>query len=132
MKKNRKVLAELKAIGARSMAVTIDLTKREEFEPAFQRIENELGSVDILVNNAGNVSLSGGVMHESPEDWDCVLATQLTPSFFFPGSRPRGCSAGKWGRSSNRQYVLVFRFWSHTFLQRRKRCDYPAHEIHGN
>jgi hypothetical protein len=37
------VLSELKALGIRSMAVTIDLTRRDEFEPAFQGVENELG-----------------------------------------------------------------------------------------
>ena len=50
--KSQKVLSELKALGIRSMAVTIDLTRRDEFEPASQGVENQLGGVDILVNNA--------------------------------------------------------------------------------
>lgn len=98
--KSRKVLSELKAIGAPSMAVTIDLTRREEFAPAFERVENELGAVDILVNNAGNVSLSGGVMNENLKIGTTSSQRNLTPSFFFPGSQPRGCSAGKGERSS--------------------------------
>lgn len=64
--KNSQVLSELKATGVPAMAVAIDLTKREALRPAFDRVEHELGRVDILVNNAGNVSLSGGVMNETP------------------------------------------------------------------
>jgi len=60
--KNSQVLLELIATGVPCMAVTVDLTKREDLAPAFRRVETELGGVDILVNNAGNVSLSGGVL----------------------------------------------------------------------
>lgn len=99
--KSRKVLSELKAIGAPSMAVTIDLTRREEFAPAFERVENELGAVDILVNNAGNVSLSGGVMNEKPEDWDNVLATQLNAVFLLSRLAAKGMLNRKKGKIIN-------------------------------
>jgi 2-deoxy-D-gluconate 3-dehydrogenase len=81
--KNQRVLSELKAIGVASMAVKVDMTDRAGLEPALNRVESELGSVGILVNNAGNVSLSGGVMNESPEDWDCVIETQLNSVFLL-------------------------------------------------
>ncbi len=81
--KNRRVLDELQAIGARAIAVQIDLTDRTELQPAWQRIEQELGPVGILVNNAGNVSLSGGVLNETAADWDNVIATQLNAVFLL-------------------------------------------------
>jgi 2-deoxy-D-gluconate 3-dehydrogenase len=99
--KSRAVLSELKALGIRSIAVTIDLTKRDEFEPAFQKVENELGSVDILVNNAGNVSLSGGVMNETPEAWDSVLATQLNAVFLLSRIAAKGMLSRKKGKIIN-------------------------------
>jgi 2-deoxy-D-gluconate 3-dehydrogenase len=99
--KSRAVLSELKALGVRSIAVTIDLTKRDEFEPAFQKVENELGSVDILVNNAGNVSLSGGVMNETPEAWDSVLATQLNAVFLLSRIAAKGLLSRKKGKIIN-------------------------------
>ena len=99
--KSRAVLSELKALGIRSIAVTIDLTKRDEFEPAFQKVENELGSVDILVNNAGNVSLSGGVMNETPEAWDSVLATQLNAVFLLSRIAAKGLLSRKKGKIIN-------------------------------
>jgi 2-dehydro-3-deoxy-D-gluconate 5-dehydrogenase len=81
--KNQRVLSELKAIGVPAMAVKIDLTDRAALQPAFNRVESELGPVSILVNNAGNVSLSGGVLHEKPEDWDNVIETQLNAVFLL-------------------------------------------------
>jgi 2-dehydro-3-deoxy-D-gluconate 5-dehydrogenase len=81
--KNQRVLSELKAIGVHSIAVKIDITNRASLEPAINRVESELGGVDILVNNAGNVSLSGGVLNEKPEDWDMVIETQLNAVFLL-------------------------------------------------
>jgi len=81
--KNQRVLSELKAIGVRSMALMVDMTNRGGLEPAFKKVENELGSVSILVNNAGIASLSGGVMNEKPEDWDRVIETQLNSVFLL-------------------------------------------------
>jgi 2-deoxy-D-gluconate 3-dehydrogenase len=81
--KNQRVLAELKAIGVPSLAMKVDVTNRAGLEPALERVESEIGSVDILVNNAGNVSLSGGVLQETPEDWDNVIETQLNAVFLL-------------------------------------------------
>jgi 2-deoxy-D-gluconate 3-dehydrogenase len=81
--KNQQVLTELKAQGVPSLAVKLDVTDRAALEPAFNRIETELGPVSILVNNAGNVSLSGGVLNEKPEDWDNVIETQLNAVFLL-------------------------------------------------
>ena len=79
--KNQLVLSELKAIGVPSIAIKLDVTDRAALEPAFNRVESELGPIDILVNNAGNVSLSGGVLNEKSEDWDNVIETQLNAVF---------------------------------------------------
>jgi len=81
--KNQRVLAELKAIGISSVAVKVDVTDRAALEPALKSVEEELGGIDILVNNAGNVSLSGGVLNEKPEDWDNVIETQLNAVFLL-------------------------------------------------
>ena len=81
--KNQNVLAELKSSGARTIAVQLDLTDRAALQPAWDRIEQELGPVSILVNNAGNAVLSGGVLHETPADWDSVIATQLNSVFLL-------------------------------------------------
>lgn len=81
--KNQRVLNELKEIGNPALAIRVDLSNRNELEPALEKIEGELGPVGVLVNNAGIVSLSGGVLEESAEDWDSVLETQLNAVFLF-------------------------------------------------
>ncbi len=81
--KNQQVLAELQALGVPALAVKLDVTDRAALEPALNRVETQLGPVSILVNNAGNVSLSGGVLNETPADWDNVIETQLNAVFLL-------------------------------------------------
>ena len=81
--KNEAVRAELDAAGARSLALSVDLTDRASLTPAFERVEAKLGPVGILVNNAGIATISGGVLYETPEDWDKVIATHLDATFLL-------------------------------------------------
>jgi 2-dehydro-3-deoxy-D-gluconate 5-dehydrogenase len=99
--KNRRVLSELKAIGVPSIAVRVDVTNRPSLEPAMNKVESELGGVDILVNNAGNVSLSGGVLQERPEDWDKVIETQLNAVFLLSKLAARSMLGRKSGKIIN-------------------------------
>ncbi len=99
--KNQRVLAELKAIGVPSLAVKVDLTQRETLEPALKNVESELGPIAILVNNAGNVSLSGGVLNEKPEDWDNVIETHLNAAFLLSKLAARSMLSQKRGKIIN-------------------------------
>ena len=99
--KNHRVLSELKALGMPSMALAVDLTNRAALEPALERVERELGGIDILVNNAGNVSLSGGVLNETPEDWDKVIETQLNAVFLLSKLAARSMLSRKLGKIIN-------------------------------
>ena len=99
--KNQRVLSELKAIGAPSIAVRVDVTDRAGLEPALNRVESELGGIGILVNNAGNVSLSGGVLNEKPEDWDNVIETQLNAVFLLSKLAPTSTLRRKRGKIIN-------------------------------
>lgn len=99
--KNQRVLSELKAIGVPAVAVKVDVTERASLEPALNKVEKELGGISILVNNAGNVSLSGGVLHEKPEDWDSVIETQLTSVFLLSKLAGRSMLSRKSGKIIN-------------------------------
>ena len=99
--KNQQVLSELKAIGVPAIAVKVDMTNRAGLEPALNTVESELGSLSILVNNAGNVSLSGGVLNERPEDWDCVIETQLNSVFLLSKLAARSMAGRKRGKIIN-------------------------------
>ena len=81
--KNNQVLDELKAVGVRAMALRLDVTARETLAGAIDAVEAELGGIDILVNNAGVATVTGGILHKSPEVWDTTLATHLDATFLL-------------------------------------------------
>ncbi len=95
--KNAEVLAALKGAGARAMALAVDVTDRTALEPAFRRVEAELGPVDILVNNAGIANLSGGILQETAESWDTVIETQLNAVFLLSKLAAASMAARKRG-----------------------------------
>jgi 2-deoxy-D-gluconate 3-dehydrogenase len=99
--KNQSVLGELQAAGGRAIAVQLDLTDRAALQPAWERIERELGLVSILVNNAGNAALSGGVLLETTADWDSVIATQLNSVFLLSKIAATSMVARKRGKIIN-------------------------------
>jgi len=99
--KNQQVLGELRKIGNPAMAFGVDVTQREQLEPAMQEIEGKLGSVGILINNAGIVSLSGGILQESPDDWDKVIETQLNSVFLLSKLAARSMAKRKAGKIIN-------------------------------
>src|SRR5258708_4434562 len=99
--KNQRVVSELKAIGVQSIAVMVDVTNRAGLEPALNKVESELGGIGILVNNAGNVSLSGGVLQEKPEDWDNVIETQLNAVFLLSKLAAKSMVSNKGGKIIN-------------------------------
>lgn len=99
--KNQRVLGELQAIGNPAMAVRLDLTERDRLESVIKEIEHQLGPVGILVNNAGIASLSGGILQETPGDWDSVIETQLNAVFLLSKVAARGMAERKAGKIIN-------------------------------
>ena len=99
--KNQQVLGELQEIGNPAMALRVDLTQRDQLEPAMQKIERQLGPVEILINNAGIASLSGGILQESAEDWDNVIETQLNAVFLFSKLAAKSMTERKVGKIIN-------------------------------
>lgn len=99
--KNQRVLAELKAFGVPSLAMVVDVSHRDELEPALNHVESQLGPITTLVNNAGIVVLSGGVLNEKPEDWDRVIETQLNAVFLLSNLAARSMVDHKGGKIIN-------------------------------
>ncbi|MCF6321822.1 MAG: 3-oxoacyl-[acyl-carrier-protein] reductase [Rhizobiaceae bacterium] len=67
-------------LGERVMVFPANLSKREEVIALGQKAESEMEGVDILVNNAG-ITRDGLFVRMKDEDWDDVLAVNLTAVF---------------------------------------------------
>ena len=70
------------AAGGRSAVLAADITKPGTAEECVARTERELGPVDVLVNNAG-IFVWRPFLKLAAEDWDRVLATNLTGAAAF-------------------------------------------------
>jgi 2-dehydro-3-deoxy-D-gluconate 5-dehydrogenase len=98
--KNQKVLVELEKAGARAIAIDADITDKAQIEPAVARVAKEFGSVDILVNNAG-IGLIKPSLEIPLEEWDRVLATNLTACFLMSQAAGRLMAKRKTGKIIN-------------------------------
>jgi 2-dehydro-3-deoxy-D-gluconate 5-dehydrogenase len=99
--KNDQVLGELTAIRNPALALVVDVTDRAALAPAVETVEENLGGVDILVNNAGIANVSGGVLQETPPDWDRVIETQLNSVFLLSRLVAKGMAGRKRGKIIN-------------------------------
>jgi 2-deoxy-D-gluconate 3-dehydrogenase len=78
--KSNSAVAELKQSGARAISVSADVTDKAAVADMVERVRHELGRIDILVNNAGiNIRKSPEAL--DLEEWDRVIATNLTSAF---------------------------------------------------
>jgi 3-oxoacyl-[acyl-carrier protein] reductase len=73
-------VAEIEKAGGRGRAVALDVADKASVAAAFARILEDGGRIDHLVNNAG-VTRDNLLLRMKPEDWDQVLATNLTGVF---------------------------------------------------
>jgi 3-oxoacyl-[acyl-carrier protein] reductase len=79
------------------LAVQCDVTDPEQVEAAFAQVESALGNVDVLVANAG-ITRDTLLMRMSDEDWDQVIATNLTGAFRVARRAARPMIRGRFGR----------------------------------
>ncbi|MEL6342210.1 MAG: SDR family oxidoreductase [Myxococcota bacterium] len=68
---------ELRADGAKTFAVEMDVTDHASVEAALDRIEAQLGPVDLLINNAG-ITVARTAVEISEDEWARVLGVNLT------------------------------------------------------
>lgn len=73
-------VADIEAAGGKGQAVSCDVTDREAAAAAITQAAQEHGRLDILVNNAG-ITRDKTMRGMSDEEWDSVIATNLTSCF---------------------------------------------------
>jgi len=73
-------VAEIQAAGQQAEAVPLDVTDTASIEAMVAGVLERHGRIDILVNNAG-IARDQLMLRMKRDDWDQVIATNLTPAF---------------------------------------------------
>ena len=85
-------------LGGRAATVPCDLADPGESGALIGKAEEAVGAgVDILINNAG-LTRDGLAIRMKDEDWDRVLAVNLTAAFRLTRGALRGMMKRRWGR----------------------------------
>ena len=95
--KSDKLEALAGELGERAHALRCDLADRAQVEALVPQAEAALGQVDILVNNAG-LARDNLFMRMKDEEWDAVLAVDLTAAFQLARAAVRGMMRRRFGR----------------------------------
>ncbi len=84
-------------LGERVHIVPCNLGDKDQVEALVPHAEKAMGQLDILVNNAG-ITRDGLFMRMKDEDWDQVLAVNLTSAFRLSRACMRGMMKRRFGR----------------------------------
>jgi 3-oxoacyl-[acyl-carrier protein] reductase len=97
----RQALETLAAsLGGRAHVVPADLADKAAVEALVPAAEAALGGLDILVNNAG-LTRDNLFMRMKDEEWDAVLAVNLTAAFRLMRAAVKGMMRRRFGRIVN-------------------------------
>jgi 3-oxoacyl-[acyl-carrier protein] reductase len=87
-------------LGERVHVLPCDLSQKEAVEALVPAAEAALGGLDILVNNAG-ITRDGLFMRMKDDDWDEVIAINLTAAFRLCRAAVKGMMRRRYGRIIN-------------------------------
>jgi 3-oxoacyl-[acyl-carrier protein] reductase len=90
-------VAAVKATGVRVAAYGVDVTDSAAVNAMVDAIANELGPVSILVNNAG-ITRDNLIYRMTDEEWNQVLATHLSGSFYCTRAAQAHMVKQRWGK----------------------------------
>jgi NAD(P)-dependent dehydrogenase (short-subunit alcohol dehydrogenase family) len=92
---------EVEALGRRALAVVADVSREDQVQALAERVRQAFGRVDVLVNNAGVIGPTAPVAQVSRDDWDLVLAVNLTGPFLCSKAVLPGMMARRSGKVIN-------------------------------
>ena len=84
-------------LGSRAHVAACNLSDKESVEKLVPAAEAAMGGLDILVNNAG-LTRDGLFMRMKDEDWDTVIAVNLTATFRLARAAVKGMMKRRYGR----------------------------------
>ena len=74
------VVDKINGEGGKAVALSLDVTDSDSIPNVAKTALEQFGRIDVLVNNAGIVR-DQLLMRMKPEDWDAVIATNLTAAY---------------------------------------------------
>ena len=96
---------EISGSGGEARALALDLAAAEQIPARIGSLPEEWRGIDILVNNAG-VTDDGLLARMSLEQWQRVIAVNLTGAFATTKEVLRGMMRNRWGRVINISSVV--------------------------
>ncbi len=103
--KLEEVASEIRAAGGEAFVAAIDLNSHDSIREAFALVAKDFGAINILVNNAG-VTRDGLALRMKPADWDSVIQTNLSGTFFCIQQVLSPMIRERWGRIVNVSSVV--------------------------
>ena len=76
------IAASISASGGEASSVRVDVTKSAEVQNMIASTIGRYGGLDYAFNNAGFVGSNAGIVETSEEDWQSVMAANLTGVWF--------------------------------------------------
>jgi len=95
----------IRAGGGSASAMAVDVSDRKAVAEAAGQLLEEHERIDILVNNAG-ITRDTLLFRMSDEDWEDVIATNLSSCFYWTRALARPMTRKRWGRIINISSVV--------------------------
>jgi 3-oxoacyl-[acyl-carrier protein] reductase len=92
-----KITAQLKEKNFSGMGLVVDIGNRDSINQMYENFSKQYPHIDILVNNAG-ITRDGLFMRMKDDDWDQVIATNLSSVFLLSKLCIRTMIKNRWGR----------------------------------
>ena len=97
---------EVQGAGGASVVVQADVSRASEVARLVAAVEDRLGPIDILINNAA-IARVQPIASVTAQDWDDLIAANLTSCFLMTQAVLPGMRARRWGRIVNLSSVAA-------------------------
>jgi 3-oxoacyl-[acyl-carrier protein] reductase len=91
---------QIRAEGREAFVVALDLASQDSIKGAAARVARDFGPITVLVNNGG-ITKDNLALRMKKDDWDLVIATNLTGAFLMSQQVLPGMMRERWGRIVN-------------------------------
>ena len=99
------VVSGIEAAGGTAVSVVADITDEAAVGEVRTQVEEQLGVCDILINNAG-INNRKSIVDFTLEEWNEILAVNLTGPFLCSRAFVPGMKEKKWGRILNMTSIM--------------------------